>query len=174
MKFEYLYADDCPICTGLKKQGIVRTVNRVLTPLPNVYFVEGTVGRVTETLEVENGSVTQRPLLVGSVFESISNRRPQGYENLGTPMFHLVNGETYDEHFVADFFDTENEMTETIERSPANLTWMILYRVFRFYLRETLDISHEAQRQLREGLAPDQGGDVDEWQDAFTRAYAAV
>jgi hypothetical protein len=89
-------------------------------------------------------------------------------------MFHLVDGDVLDEQFVADLFETESEMTSSIEDSPDLVAWMMLYKIFRFYLREVLDISPEAQRQLREGLAPDRGGDVGEWQDAFTRAYAAV
>lgn len=158
---------------GLKEQGIVSMLNRLWLPYPDIHFIQGPAGDVGDGFFdlTEDGQPTKSYLTTGELVREIADRREDGYSGLGTPMFHFVEGDTYDEHFFANFFESTQELEQTVEENPAMTARMIVTRVFRFYLRESIDAPPKACEKLRASLTPDYEGvfQFHEWQDAFRR-----
>jgi len=178
MRIEYLYAEDCPICMGMKKEGVTPTLDRLFVAFRDIYFVQGVIDEIGDGhYAMEDGSVTRKPLIVSPIMQQIVDRREDGYSGLGTPMMHLVDpiSGNFDEVFIADMFESAAELQETLAENPWMMKRKITRRIFRFYLRECVDIPEGVgtTHSLRKALEPEmERGEfqIGRWHDAFRRA----
>lgn len=176
MIVEYLWAPDCPVCVGMKKQEITPKLQRMTAPLVEVSFVSGMINEVTDPYLVEgDDGVTERHFIHSPVMKRMVERRPDGYTGLGTPVLHFVDPteREYEEIFVADLFESNYELQETLEDDPWLIARMLTREMFDFYVSEYLDKSVNVKSGLREKLEPEfeQGTyQLRRWQDVFTQA----
>lgn len=178
MRVEFLWEESCGICTLFRDNDVLGRLRGTFNGLRFVTFVDGMAEQVVEpNLHIDNGRIKRKSgVLKGPIFEDMANRRPEGYENMATPMMHLVSRDDYAEVYPGDLVggdESTRELKENLTERPEWCTRTVMRRVYRYYTNHCIPADSRDVRRFRENEIPEQEpGEykILEWQDAFINA----
>lgn len=145
--------DGCPVCKEIHHQGIMRDIDDVLYPLRDVFYNPLDIGTEMEWLMVEGGQVSRDYLIGNLEFQRFVDRRPEGMDDLATPMFHIVDertGEFREYSIKNQLAPLGDSLREMVEERPWMCSRHIMKFIFRMFLRWEIGLSIRTARQLRD------------------------
>ncbi|QCC60249.1 hypothetical protein NP511_17995 [Natrinema thermotolerans] len=185
MILKYLYAEDCPVCNGLKNEGIVFDIQRLLEPLPDVHWVSGPVGQFHSRFTLtDDGDLGDTSITEGQMMHDVARDSPDDYQNLATPMLQVTTArspEAREEFFLSSVLgDNSHEIGQKLEQKQWLCKRLIARKILQCYLQYELSLDPIPAEQIREvgtreepPLEPELNHgifQINEWTHAFIRA----